>query len=80
MNTTAKDWDDVRTAFSTSIMVDTSINSLAQNLDGPEWPIKAKDDTPARYIDLSFDEVVEHLEMLVQTAPHRLRRPPSQDN
>ena len=31
---TAKNWDKVRTEFHTSIMVDTSLNSLAQNLDG----------------------------------------------
>jgi len=68
MKTTAKDWDDVRTAFATSIMVDTSINSLAQNLDGPEWPIKSKDDTPAKYIDLSFEEVVELLQLKGQEA------------
>ena len=71
MKSTAKDWDDVRTAFATSIMVDTSINSLAQNLDGPEWPIKHKDDTPAKYIDLSFEEVVEFLQLKGQT-PERL--------
>ena len=71
MKSTAKDWDEVRTAFATSIMVDTSINSLAQNLDGPEWPIKSKDETPAKYIDLSFDEVVEMLQLKGQK-PERL--------
>ena len=71
MKSTAKDWDDVRTAFATSIMVDTSINSLAQNLDGPEWPIKNKDDTPAKYIDLSYEEVVELLQLKGQQ-PDRL--------
>jgi hypothetical protein len=71
MKSTAKDWDDVRTAFATSIMVDTSLNSLAQNLDGPEWPIKNKDDTPAKYIDLSFEEVVELLQLKGQQ-PDRL--------
>jgi hypothetical protein len=71
MKSTAKDWDDVRSAFATSIMVDTSINSLAQNLDGPEWPIKSKDDTPAKYIDLSFEEVVEFLQLKGQS-PDRL--------
>ena len=71
MKSTAKDWDDVRSAFASSIMVDTSINSLAQNLDGPEWPIKSKDDTPARYIDLSFEEVVEFLQLKGQK-PERL--------
>ena len=34
MKSTAKDWDEIRTAFASSIMVDTSLNSLAQNLDG----------------------------------------------
>lgn len=63
MKSTAKDWDEVRTAFATSIMVDTSINSLAQNLDGPEWPIKGKEETPSKYIDLSFEEVVELLQL-----------------
>ncbi|MGH7944745.1 MAG: hypothetical protein ACREH8_19585 [Opitutaceae bacterium] len=71
MKSTAKDWDDVRTAFATSIMVDTSLNSLAQNLDGPEWPIKSKDDTPAKYIDLSYEEVVEFLQLKGQS-PERL--------
>ena len=71
MKATAKDWDDVRTAFATSIMVDTSLNSLAQNLDGPEWPIKGKDDTPAKYIDLSYEEVVEFLQLKGQS-PDRL--------
>jgi hypothetical protein len=71
MKSTAKDWDDVRSAFATSIMVDTSLNSLAQNLDGPEWPIKTKDDTPAKYIDLSFEEVVELLQLKGQT-PERV--------
>src|SRR5690606_12924528 len=63
MKTTAKDWDDVRSAFSTSIMVDTPLHSLAQNLDGPEWPIKGRDDTPAKYIDLNLEEVLEFLQL-----------------
>lgn len=71
MKSTAKDWDEVRAAFATSIMVDTSINSLAQNLDGPEWPIKGKDETPARYIDLPFNEVIELLQLKGQK-PERI--------
>ncbi|MES2695726.1 MAG: hypothetical protein V4773_19790 [Verrucomicrobiota bacterium] len=63
MKSTAKDWDEVRAGFATSIMVDTSLNSLAQNLDGPEWPIKGKNETPASYIDLNFEEVVEMLQL-----------------
>jgi hypothetical protein len=68
MTNTEQDWNDVRKAFATSIMVDTSLNSIAQNLDGPEWPIP--DETPAYYIDLSFEELKETLAMKGQ--------PPSQ--
>lgn len=71
MKSTAKDWNEVRTAFASSIMVDTSLSSLAQNLDGPDWPIKGKDETPAKYIDLTFDEVVELLQLKGQS-PERI--------
>jgi hypothetical protein len=71
MKATAKDWDDVRSAFAASIMVDTSISSLAQNLDATDWPIKGKDETPSKYIDHSFDEVVELLQLKGQK-PERL--------
>lgn len=71
MNSTAKEWNEVRTAFASSIMVDTSLNSLAQNLDGPEWPIKGKEETPAKYIDLSFEEAVELLQLKGQK-PERM--------
>lgn len=60
---TSKDWDEVRAAFASSIMVDTSLSSLAQNLEGPDWPIKEADETPAAYIDLNYDEVMELLRM-----------------
>jgi hypothetical protein len=63
VHATAKEWDEVRGAFAASIMVDTSIHSLAQNLDGPEWPIKSKEDTPAKYIDLTYEEAVELLQL-----------------
>ena len=59
--TTASDWNEVRAAFATSIMVDTSLKSLAQNLDGPDWPVPGQDETPAAYIDLTFAEVRELL-------------------
>ncbi|MBI5768843.1 MAG: hypothetical protein HZA93_13680 [Verrucomicrobia bacterium] len=71
MKSTAKDWDEVRSAFATSIMVDTALSSLAQNLDGPDWPIKGKEETPAKYIDLAFDEVIELLQLKGQK-PERI--------
>ncbi len=71
MKSTAKDWDETRTAFASSIMVDTALSSLAQNLDAPDWPIKGKDETPAKYIDHSFEEVLELLQLKGQK-PDRL--------
>ncbi len=58
---TPKIWDDVRMAFSSSILVDTSLNSLAQNLEGIDWPLQGRDETPANYIELSYDELRERL-------------------
>jgi hypothetical protein len=58
---TAKEWDEIRKAFAESIMIDTQITSLAQNLDGADWPMKGKDETPAKYVDLTFAEVQEML-------------------
>jgi hypothetical protein len=52
-----KEWDEVRMAFQTSIMVDTSLNSLAQNMDAPDWPLPGKDEKPSKYIDLNFEEL-----------------------
>lgn len=71
MKSTAKDWNETRTAFATSIMVDTALSSLAQNLDAPDWPIKGKEETPAKYIDLGFEEVTELLQLKGQS-PDRI--------
>jgi hypothetical protein len=54
---TANDWDKVRMDFHTSIMVDTALSSLAQNLDGADWPLAGGDETPAKYIDFTFEEL-----------------------
>lgn len=48
-------------AFSSSILVDTPLTSLAQNLEGLDWPLTGQEETPAAYIDLSFDEMRERL-------------------
>ncbi len=60
---TAKDWDEIRSAFAASIMVNTPLSSLAQNLDGPDWPVRGKEETPAAYIDLSYEEMLAMLQM-----------------
>lgn len=54
-----RDWDETRLAFSTSLMIDTPLLSLAQNVELPNWPIKGDAQTPAFYIDLSWEELNE---------------------
>jgi len=55
---TAKDWDEVRKKFRTSIMADTSLHSLAQNLEGDEWPVTGDEEKPSKYIDFTYDELL----------------------
>jgi hypothetical protein len=54
----ALEWDNVRSAFAASIMVDTALSSLAQNLDGLEWPFAGDDETPSAYIDYQYPELL----------------------
>ena len=55
---TAKEWDEIRKKFRTSIMADTSLVSLAQNLDTKEWPIQGEEEKPSKYIDFNYDELL----------------------
>lgn len=57
------DWEQIRKEFVTSMMVDTKISALAENLDSPAWPIEGDDETPDKYLDYSFRELVELPEM-----------------
>jgi hypothetical protein len=55
---TAQEWDDIRKKFRASIMADTSLVSLAQNLDTQEWPVKGEDEKPSKYIEFNYDELL----------------------
>jgi len=52
------EWDEIRKKFRTSIMADTSLVSLAQNLDTKEWPLSGDDEKPSKYIDFNYDELL----------------------
>jgi hypothetical protein len=52
------EWDEIRKKFRHSIMADTSLVSLAQNLDTKEWPHKAEDEKPSKYIEFSYEELL----------------------
>lgn len=55
---TATEWDEIRKKFRHSIMADTSLVSLAQNLDTKEWPHTAADEKPAKYIGFTYEELL----------------------
>jgi hypothetical protein len=52
------EWDEIRKKFRHSIMADTSLVSLAQNLDTKEWPHKGEDEKPSKYIEFSYEELL----------------------
>ena len=52
------DWDEVRKKFRNSIMAETSLISLAQNLDMEEWPVQGEEERPTKYIDYTWDELM----------------------
>ncbi len=55
---TSADWDEVRKKFRNSIMAETSLISLAQNLDMEEWPVAGEEEKPTKYIDFTWDELL----------------------
>lgn len=55
---TSTEWDEIRKKFRHSIMADTSLVSLAQNLDTQEWPHAGEDEKPAKYIDFDYNELM----------------------
>ena len=55
---TSTEWDDIRKKFRHSIMAETSLVSLAQNLDTEEWPHKEEDEKPSKYIDFDYSELL----------------------
>lgn len=52
------EWDDIRKKFRHSIMADTSLVSLAQNLDTQEWPHSGDEEKPSKYIDFTYEELL----------------------
>jgi len=59
-------WEKIRGAFKSSIMVNTALSSLAQNLDGPDWPVSGAGETPAKYLNLTYDELIARPELAGQ--------------
>lgn len=58
---TEREWDEVRRAFCSSILADTPLVSLAQNLEGGEWPLTGPNEKPSAYIELEYAEMREQI-------------------
>lgn len=68
---TPAEWDALRLSFHGSPLVEVSLASLAQNIDGCAWPVDAPDEHPSAYVDLSYGEALARLRSLGQP-PARL--------
>ncbi|MEX0323992.1 MAG: hypothetical protein AB3N63_17675 [Puniceicoccaceae bacterium] len=55
---TSEDWDNLRYLFQNSLMKGTNLAKLAQNL-GTKWPIRAREETPEKYIDMTLEDLQE---------------------
>ncbi len=53
-----EDWDEIRSTLAGTIMAETSLHGLAQNV-GMKWPIRGKDETPARYLDYTLEALAD---------------------
>jgi len=51
-----EEWNHIRKRFFNSILNETEIVKLGQNV-GISWPFKGSSETPAKYIELEFDEL-----------------------
>lgn len=52
----AEEWEHFRKRFNNSILNETEIAKLGQNV-GISWPFKGSDENPAKYIDYDFEEL-----------------------
>ena len=57
-NYTAADWEEIRKKFHHSLMADTALSSLAQNLEIKDWHVRGADEKPSKYFDFTWDELL----------------------
>jgi hypothetical protein len=54
---TEQEWNRLRKAYSVSLMAETPLSSLAQNLEAGDWPLEGSDETPSKYVVFSWSEL-----------------------
>jgi hypothetical protein len=67
---TPAQWDDLRGKFKDSLLAETSIAALADNIDGCQWPKKGPEEIPATYLALSHEEALARFASLKLSPAH----------
>ena len=67
---TTEEWNSIRERFKASMMAQTEIHKLAQNLD-LSWPLRGREEVPLKYLPFTLEEVV--LMPGIVEAPDRLQ-------
>jgi len=57
---TESEWNRIRLGFQNSIMAETGLNSLSEDMGLGSWPIEGEEETPTKYTHLSFDALCAH--------------------
>ncbi len=57
---TESEWNRIRLGFQNSIMAETGLNSLSEDMGLGSWPIEGEEETPTKYTHLSFDSLCAH--------------------
>ena len=55
---TPADWEDIRKKFHRSLMAETALSSLAQNLEIKDWHARGADEKPSKYFDFTWEELL----------------------
>jgi hypothetical protein len=57
---TESEWNRIRLGFQNSIMAETSLNALAEDMGLSSWPVDGEGETPTKYTHLSYDALCAH--------------------
>lgn len=64
------EWDELRRNFRGSIMMNTDLNKLAQNI-GAQWPLRGEEETPQKYVSMTLEELLMYPELA--SKPERIQ-------
>jgi hypothetical protein len=57
---TELEWNRIRLGFQNSIMAETSLKALSEDMGLSSWPVDGEGETPTKYTHLSYDALCAH--------------------